>query len=96
MQKHLLFFMNGINKYGHTIRMAQLPRCMHFPISHPSSGALIEGGQMNLYWLRGRYQIRGMYAVGVHIRSQEIVGGASRDLGLTSPGTGIELQAGQN
>lgn len=73
--------------------MARLPQCMYFPLSRSSSGALSKG-RKNLHWLRGRYQIRGMYPSD-RIGSQEVVGGAPRYHGLTGPGTGIELEAAQ-
>lgn len=73
-------FMNGINKYGHTIRMATC-HVHAFPIP----GALSKGENLN--WLEEK--------ANSCIGSQEIVWGASRNHGFTRTGAGVKLQAGQ-
>ena len=73
-------FMNGINKYGHTIRMA---RC-HAVCIFRSPRSPIEGWE-NLSWLEAESNSS--------IGSQEIVGGTPRDHGLSGPRAGVELQA---
>ena len=73
-------FMNGINKYGHTIRMA---RC-HAVCIFRSPRSPIEGWE-NLSWLEAESKSC--------IGSQEIVGGAPRDHGLSGPRARVELQA---
>lgn len=77
-KRNSFIFMNGINKYGHTIRMATC-HVHAFPIP----GALSKGENLN--WLEEK--------ASSFIRSQEIVRGASRDHGFTRTRAGIELQA---
>ena len=73
-------FMNGINKYGHTIRMAGY----HGVCIFQSPRSPVEGWE-NLSWLEAESKSC--------IGSQEVVGGAPRDHGLSGPRARVELQA---